>query len=66
MKKLSTGDDSTLGNYRKLAAVFFGEDSGGVKYLDKKIAEQGEEEEVVADEGQMIYLLAAQSGIIKP
>lgn len=59
MQKLSTGDNATLGNYRKLAATFFGEDSKAVKFLDDKISERpnGENEEVIADEGQMIYLL---------
>jgi hypothetical protein len=57
--KLSTGDDSTLGSYRKLAAIFFGENSRAVAFLDEKIAASpnGENEEVIADEGQMIYLL---------
>ncbi|MFA5559326.1 MAG: hypothetical protein WDA59_07765 [Methanofastidiosum sp.] len=65
MHKLSTGHDSTLGNYRKFAVMLFGEDSGAVTFLDKKIAESpnGENEEVLADEQQMIYLLATQSGI---
>lgn len=62
MKKLSTGADSTLGEYRKLSAVVFGEDSGAVKFLDKKIAETNANEEVHADEQQMIYLLMAQNG----
>ena len=59
MQKLSTGDDATLGNYRKLAVAFFGEKSNAVKFLDDKIAESpnSENEEVVADEGQMVYLL---------
>lgn len=63
MRKLSTGDDATLGNYRKLAAAFFGEDSKAVKFLDDKIAESpnGEKEEVVADEGQMVYLLGTMA-----
>lgn len=63
MKKLSTGDDSTLGNYRKLSVAFFGEDSGAVKFLDEKIAESpnGEGEEVIADEGQMVMMLAMAS-----
>lgn len=39
MIKLSTGVDSTLGNYRDLANAFFGEDSPQVKFLDEKIAE---------------------------
>lgn len=59
MQKLSTGDDSTLGNYRKLSAVFFGEDSGAVKFLDTKIAEQGADEEVLQPEAQMIQILSS-------
>ena len=63
MQKLSTGDDATLGNYRKLATVFFGPDSKAVKFLDDKIAESpnGENEEVIADEGQMVYLLGTMA-----
>ena len=57
MQKMSTGEDATLGNYRKMAKIFFGEDSGAVKFLDEKIAEQGEDEEVIADESQMVGLL---------
>ena len=59
MQKLSTGDDATLGNYRRLACVVFGEESKAVKFIDEKIAESpdGENEEVIADEGQMVYLL---------
>lgn len=57
MEKLSTGDDSTLGNYRKLSAAVFGEDSNAVKFLDAKIAEQGADEEVVLDEANMIRIL---------
>lgn len=63
MKKLSTGDDATLGNYRKLAVMFFGEDSKAVKFLDEKITESpnGAEEEVIADEGQMVNLLGSMA-----
>ena len=63
MQKLSTGDDATLGNYRKLSAAFFGEQSGAVKFLDTKIAEspKGEDEEVLADESQMIQLLTERA-----
>jgi len=57
MRKLSTGQDSTLGNWRKLSAAVFGKDSEPVKFLDKKIADQGENEEVLADEGQFLHLL---------
>ena len=61
MNKLSTGADATLGNYRALAAIFFGEDSKAVKFLDEKIAESpnGADEEVIADESQMVYLLGS-------
>ena len=63
MKKLSTGDDATLGNYRKLAIAVFGADSKAVKFLDDTIAESpnGEAEEVIADEGQMVYLLGTMA-----
>lgn len=59
MQKLSTGDDATLGNYKKLATVFFGPDSKAVEFLDDKIAKSpnGENEEIIANEGQMVYLL---------
>lgn len=59
MHKLSTGDDSTLGNYRKMAEAVFGKDSQPVKFLDSKIAEspKGEAEEVIANESQMVMLL---------
>lgn len=58
MTKLSTGADSTLGEYRKLAATFFGADSKAVTFLDGKIKDSpnGENEEVLADEGQMMHL----------
>lgn len=57
MTKLSTGDDSTLGSYKKLARVLFGPKAEA--FIDKKIAESpnGENEEVIADETQMIFLL---------
>ena len=59
MRKISTGEDSTLGTYRKLANIIFGEGNPAVKFIDKKIAESpdGENEEVIADESQMLYLL---------
>ena len=60
MNKLSTGQDATLGNYRALVSMMFGNDSGATKFLDREIAESpnGRDEEVLADERQMIYLLA--------
>lgn len=59
MRTLSTGMDSTLGNYRKMAVMFMGANSKAVKFLDKKIADSpnGENEEVIADERQMVTML---------
>lgn len=57
MKKLSVGCDSTLGNYRNLAKTVFGEDSPAVEFLDSKIEKSSAEEEVIADEGQMVHML---------
>jgi hypothetical protein len=59
MKKLSTGDDSTLGNWRKLSVAVFGEDSNIIPFLDDKIYEapNGENEEVIVDEAQMLHVL---------
>ena len=63
MRKLTTGDDSTLGNYKKLSEVFFGKDSGAVKFLETQIAESpnGGDEEVIVEESQMIFLLSQQN-----
>ena len=58
IKKLSTGDASTLKNWLKLSTVAFGENSKSVQFLKNKIKEQGENEEVTADERQFIYVLA--------
>ena len=59
MRKLSTGQDSTLGSYRKMAVAVFGEDSKAVQFLDEKIAESpnGEDEEVIAEESQAVAML---------
>jgi hypothetical protein len=60
MNKLSTGQDSTLASYLGMTKMFFGEDSAAVEFLNKKVAESpnGVNEEVVAAESQMLYLLA--------
>lgn len=65
MQKLSTGQDATLGNYRKIAASIFGEDDPAVKFLDEEIAESpnGEDEEVIATESQMINFLLSMARI---
>lgn len=57
MKKLSTGDNSTLGNYLILAKLVFGKDSKAVEFLKEKIKESSAKEEVIADEQQMVYVL---------
>lgn len=61
MRKLSTGQDSTLGNYYDLCVIFFGEESGATKYISKKISEspKGRDEEVITDERQMLYVLSS-------
>ena len=58
MQKLSTGENSTLGTYKKIASVF-GEKA--VAFIQKKIDESpnGKNEEVVAHESQMLVLLAS-------
>ena len=61
MKILSTGDPSTLGTYKKYAVIF---GSKAVDFIQKKIDESpnGETEEVIADESQMLFLLASMPG----
>lgn len=58
-QKLSTGVDSTLGEWKKLAIQVFGEKSNAVKFLEDKIAASpnGEKEPVVAPEEQLLYVL---------
>ncbi len=60
MNKISTGDNATLGNYRKLTSLFFGETSKPTKFLDDKIKESPNEEneEVLAPESQMMFIFA--------
>lgn len=60
MRTISTGEPSTLGTYREIAVGLYGEESEAVKYLDERIATSpnGADEEVIADEGQVMYLLA--------
>ena len=55
-----TGETSTLKNYRKIALLLCGDKNGEVvKFFDEKIKESpnGEDEEVIADERQMMYLI---------
>lgn len=60
MKKISTGEPSNLKTYRNIALILSGsEESKAVKFFDEKIAQSpnGENEEVVVDESQMLYLI---------
>jgi len=59
MQKISTGEDSTLGTYKKIATIF---GDGPKKFIQDKIDESpnGENEEVLADERQMLMLLASK------
>jgi hypothetical protein len=59
--KISTGESSTLGTYRKISAVLTGENSPATKMLDDRIAKEGEDAEVIAAESQMIYLIVNMS-----
>lgn len=57
MLKLSTGADSTLRNWLNMSIGVFGPDSEATKFLKKKADEQGLDEEVLADEGQLLMVL---------
>lgn len=56
---LSTGANSTLGEYLKLCKAFFGEDSKATAFIQRKIDGSllGEAEEVIQSESQMTHLL---------
>ena len=51
------GEYKTLGDYRDLCVALAGEDNRAVRFLDKRIADQGRDMDVWADETQMIMLL---------
>lgn len=59
MRKLSTGMDSTLENWIAMSSIAFGEDSVPTNFLKAKAEKSpnGLQEEVVADEGQLIMAL---------
>lgn len=57
MKTLSDGSPSTLGNWYKLCAAVFGAESSPTKFIEKKMRDQGEDQEVIADEGQLLMVL---------
>ncbi len=52
----------TLGDYRGSCVKLFGKDSASVKFFDKKIAEQGEDERVVAHPAQMAAIIKHLEG----
>lgn len=56
---LSTGQASTLGVWRDLTVSVFGAHSAQAQYFEKKIEEQGELEPVLADESQVLLMLAS-------
>jgi hypothetical protein len=45
----------TLGDWRDRCARLFGETSASVRWFDGKIKTQGRDEEVLADESQVLY-----------
>jgi hypothetical protein len=59
MKMLSIGLPSTLGSYLKFCDLFYGEDSVQSKFIQQKIDshKNGVDEEVIADESQILYWL---------
>ena len=57
MKTMSTGQPSTLGNWHAMTKAVFGEDSPATLFLQDKIDKQGSDEEVIADEGQLLHAL---------
>lgn len=59
MRKDEDGNDcpSTLGEYRDLCLALGGINSEAVAFLDKKIAEDGRNSEVIIPDIQMRYLL---------
>ena len=76
MKKLSSGEDSTLGSYLELASLIYQENSYAVLYLKQRIADSknGVAEEVTIGEDTMIKLLGElhtrwlyhESGMVVP
>lgn len=56
---LSTGQPSTLRTWVDLSTTVFGADSPATKFLLDKMAEQGEDEAVLAPETQLLQALMA-------
>jgi len=63
MNTISTGQPATLGTYRQIALALGGINSQAVKFFDEKIASSpnGENEEVLAHETQMMYVIIKQA-----
>lgn len=63
MNMLSTGMPSNLKSYKKLCELFFGPESVQYNFIARKIAASpnGEDEEVIAEESQMLYLLQSMA-----
>lgn len=61
--KISTGEPSSLRTYRRIAEVF---GPKAVEYIDEKARQSphGLDEEVIADERQMLVLLASMVGSV--
>jgi hypothetical protein len=60
MNTLSIGGlPSTIRSYKHLCELIFGHEHPSVKYLDKMASESpnGLDEEILADESQMVYML---------
>ena len=58
MRYISTGEPNTLGTYKKIAKIF---GPKAEQFIQTKIDEspKGEDEEVIADERQMLMLLGS-------
>lgn len=63
---ISTGEPSTLGTYRKIAALLTGEGSAATKFFDDKIATEGADMEVIQHESQMMLLIGTLGWITGP
>ena len=57
MKTISTKQPSTLKTYYDIAVALRGKDFEPAKFLKSKATKQGWDEEVIADERQMLYLI---------
>jgi methionine synthase I (cobalamin-dependent) len=57
IEKMKRNQPRTLGDYRELAVFLGGEDNHAVRFFDERIACQGADMQVLADEGQMLLLI---------